>query len=100
MRDEVLAEWKDEQGTPILHIYCHFCGGFVLDTASMREAMSRREMSLVLEAIAYGDREMLDKTAKLGKAEIFVHFRKAKPYECKIEPWGQIYAYSMQTETR
>ena len=31
MRDEVLAEWKDTDEGPALHVYGHVSGGFVLD---------------------------------------------------------------------
>jgi hypothetical protein len=94
MRDEVLAEWRTEQDLFFLHVYCHVCGGFVFGTASLRESIFRRELSLVLEAIVYGDREIIDNTPRLQDAKVCVHFGKTKPSECKIEPWGHIGDYS------
>jgi hypothetical protein len=54
----------------------------------------RRELSLVLEAFVYGDREMFDKTPRLRDAEVFVHFGKTKPSDCKIESWRHAGDYS------
>ena len=31
MRDEVLAEWLEDEDGPALHVYCHVSGGLVLD---------------------------------------------------------------------
>ena len=94
MRDEVLAEWRMEQDLFFLHVCCHVCGGFVFGTASMRESIFRHELPLVLEAFAYGDREMVDKTPRLRDAKVFVHFGKTKPSECKIESWRHAGDYS------
>jgi len=87
MRDEVLAEWKIEQERFYPHVYCHVCGGFVFGSASFRDWIFRREMPLVLEAIRYGDRELLANNSRLNQAEIFVHFRRLKAEDCKIEQW-------------
>ncbi len=95
MRDEVLAEWKAEKGLLFLHVYCHVCGGFILGTASLRESIFRRELPLVLEAIRYGDRELIAKNLRLDRAEIIVHFKKPKSEDCKIEPWGYLSDYRL-----
>jgi hypothetical protein len=87
MRDEVLAEWKLENQFQ-LHVYCNVCGGFVFGTASLREWIFRREMSRVLEAIRYGDSELFTKDTRLDQAEIFVHFRRSKVADSKIEQMG------------
>ena len=88
MRDEVLAEWRIEQDCITLHIYCHVCGGIVFGTASLRESIFRRELPLVLEAIRYGDQELFVSDSKLDQVEVFVHFRKSKSENNKIESYG------------
>lgn len=95
MRDEVLAEWKTEDGAFFLHIYCHVCGGLIFGTASLRESIFRRELPLVLEAIRYGDRELFTKDARLDEAEIIIHFQKPKVLDCKVEAWGHIGDYKI-----
>lgn len=96
MRDEVLAEWKMSQNNFCLHVYCHVSGGFVFGTASLRESIFRREMSLVLEAIRQGDRELIDGNSRLDQAEVLVHFRKSKNDTCKIEEWGPLRKYKLR----
>ncbi len=95
MRDEVLAEWKTSQDDLYLHVYCHVSGGFVFGTASLRESIFRREMSLVLEAIRHGDRELIDGDSRLDQAEVLVHFRKSKTDNCESEEWGPLRKYKL-----
>ena len=95
MRDEVLAEWKLGENQFQLHVYCHVCGGFVFGTASLREWIFRREMARVLEAIRYGDSELFARDTRLDQAEIFVHFRKSKTADNKIEQMGYLSEYDL-----
>lgn len=55
-RDEVLAEWKTNQGLPFLHVYVYVDGQFEPRVSAVRNAVFRRELPLALEAIRYGDR--------------------------------------------
>jgi len=88
MRDEVLAEWKDNQDGASFHIYCHVSGGLVFGRASWRDAIFRSEMPLVLEAIRYGDRTLFIANPRLDHASIFLHFQASKPRYNKTEAWG------------
>lgn len=88
MRDEVLAEWKDDQDGLSVHVYCHVSGGFIFGRAGWREAIFRSEMPLVLEAIRYGDRRLFTANAKLDHVPIWVHFQASKTRYNKIEQWG------------
>jgi hypothetical protein len=89
MRDEILAEWKeDDGGSFFLHVYCHISGGFIFGRASWRESIFRSEMPLVLEAIRYGDSKMFAKYTKLDQAGIMIHFTSSKSSLPKIEKWG------------
>lgn len=53
MRDEVLAEWKHDDEAYSLWVYLHVSGGIVFGRSGWREAIFRRELPLVLEAIRY-----------------------------------------------
>jgi hypothetical protein len=55
MRDEVLAEWRQDSDGVALQVYCHVSGGLVFGSSEMRDAIFRRELPLVLEAFRYGD---------------------------------------------
>ncbi len=88
LRDEVLAEWVEEESGPVLHVHCHVSGGPVLGTAGMRDAIFRRELPLALEAICYGDREFLAAQPELPQAKIRVHFHAAGRRYDRVEDWG------------
>ena len=90
MWDEVLAEWKDNQDRPSLHVYCHVSGGLVFGRAGWRDAIFRSEMPLVLEAIRYGDRALFAANPRLDDAPVFVHFQASQPRYNKTEAWGTL----------
>jgi len=93
MRDEVLAEWKEEQDGLSIHVYCHISGGFVFGRAAWRESIFRSEMPLVLETIRYGDRKLFAQNAKLDHVPIFVHFRVSNTKVDRFEQWGAPHDY-------
>jgi hypothetical protein len=88
MRDEVLAEWREEEGGPSLHVYCHVSGGLVFGSASFRYAIFRRELPLVLESFRYGDRRLFEAYPELDEAPIRVHFRSNRRRYRRRERWG------------
>jgi hypothetical protein len=88
MRDEVLAEWRDDEERPALHVFCHVSGGLAFGTASWRYAIFRRELPLVLEAFRYGDRGLFEACPELDGAPILVHFRSSRPRYHRLERWG------------
>jgi hypothetical protein len=87
MRDEVLAEWRNDQRHLSVHVYCHVSGGFVFGRAGWRESIFRSEMPLVLEAIRYGDRELFAEDSRLDQVPIWVHFRKSRNKTDNVEQW-------------
>ena len=93
MRDEVLAELIQDESGPALHIYCQVERGF--GSRSFRESIFRRELSLVLEAIRYGDREIFEKEPQLDNSMIIIHFCAKKPEKDCIENWGPINKYTV-----
>ena len=56
MRDEVLAEWKKQDNHYVFPVHIDVDGQSTPDRIAMRNAIFRRELSLALEAIRYGDR--------------------------------------------
>jgi hypothetical protein len=94
MRDEVLAEWRDEEDGPALHVYCHVSGGLVLGPAGWRDAIFRRELPLVLEAFRFGDRHLFEVRPELDWAPIWVHFHAAQPRYNRVESWGTLAGYT------
>lgn len=87
MRDEVLAEWREEEG-PSLHVFCHVSGGLVFGSASFRYAIFRQELPLVLECFRYGDRRLFEAHPELDRAPIRVDFRSSRRRYRRRERWG------------
>ena len=50
MRDEVLAEWGEQNGRSVLHVHCHVSGGLCVGSARFRDAIFQHELPLVLDA--------------------------------------------------
>lgn len=88
MRDEVLAEWVQEGGVPVLNVHCHVSGGIVVGTPGMRYGIFRRELPLVFEAFRYGDRHLFEAHPDLDGAAIRVHFHARQAQYNKAEDWG------------
>ena len=95
MRDEVLSEWQSSEEGPTLHIYCHVGGGMVFGSVKMREAIFRREMPLVLEAIRYGDKQFFEKNPDFDNALIIVHYQRSGE-DYMIERFGAPSDYALR----
>lgn len=88
MRDEVLGEWRQEAEAPALYVHCHVSGGLVFGSARLRDAILRRELPLVLEALRYGDWALYAAHPALDQAPIWVCFHAAQPRYERLERWG------------
>ena len=88
MRDEVLAEWREGDDGPGLHVHCHVSGGLVFGTAGFRDAIFRQELPLVLEAFRHGDRALFAAHPELDGAPIRVHFHARQRRYRRVERWG------------
>lgn len=88
MRDEVLAEWRTNQGFPFLYVYVYVDGQFGPMVSAVRNAVFRRELPLALEAIRYGDRKFFAAHSDLDNAPIWIHFDSANPAYNRFEYWG------------
>ena len=90
MRDEVLAEWLQEDGVYSLHLYCHVSGGIVFGTAGMRYRIFQQHMPLVLQALYEGDGALYEKSPGLIDAQVVVHFSAWQKRFRKTEIRGRI----------
>jgi hypothetical protein len=88
MRDEVLAEWRQEPGGPELHLHCHVSGGIILGSARWRDDIFRHELPLVLEALRYGDQALYETHPELDQAPIRVHMHARQARLNRVESWG------------
>lgn len=88
MRDEVLAEWRTNNGIPFLYVYVYVDGQFGPVVSAVRNEIFRRELPLVLEAIRYGDRMFFMAHPELGNAPVWIHFDSANPVYNRFENRG------------
>jgi hypothetical protein len=94
MRDEVLAEWREDKDGPALHVTCHVSGGLVLGTAAFRDLIFRKELPLALEALRHGDRRFFETHPGMDHAPILVHFHSSRRRYRRLERWGTPADYS------
>lgn len=88
MRDEVLAEWRRNNGFLFLYVYVYVDGQFGPAVSAVRNAIFRRELPLALEAIRYGDRRFFVARPDLDNAPIWIHFDSTNPEYNRFECWG------------
>ena len=88
MRDEVLAEWRSNNGFPFLYVYVYVDGQFGPAVSAVRNAIFRRELPLALEAIRYGDRRFFAAHPDLDNAQIWIRFDSTNAEYNRFENWG------------
>jgi len=93
MRDEVLAQIADDGDRPVFKVYCHVSGGFIIGTAKWRYNIFQSELPLVLEAIRYGDRALIEHNPQLENAPVSIHFQSSNRRFNKVEDWGVMADY-------
>lgn len=93
LRDEVLAEWREDDGYPFLYVYIFINGKNNSSVAEMRNEIFRRELPLALQAIQYGDRSFLDTYPYLKNAPIWIYFDSDNPKFSSFENWGTMLDY-------
>ena len=94
MRDEVLAELVNNEGSFELRVHCHISGGLTVGSAGWRHNIFRSELPLVLEAIRYGDRALFGKNPELDHIPVYIHFHSNKRLYNVIEQWATLNAYA------
>jgi hypothetical protein len=94
MRDEVLAELVNNEGSFELRVHCHISGGLIVGSAGWRYNIFRSELPLVLEAIRYGDKALFEKNPELDHIPVYIHFHSQKRLYNVIEQWATLNAYA------
>jgi hypothetical protein len=95
MRDEVVAEWRQDEGGPGLHVSCHVSGGLLVGSASLRYSIFRRHLPQVLQAFRQGDEGLFRSRPDLDETPVFVHFISHRPDFRRVEPWGLLRDYRL-----
>lgn len=97
MRDEVLAEWYEEDdGQFALHLTCYVSGRWLnFGSAKWRYAIFKQHMPLVLQAMRHGDRALYEAHPALDEAPIYIHFNSHKAPYNKIEAGGKPVDYAL-----
>lgn len=88
MRDEVLAEWRTNNGFSFLYVYVYVDGQFGPGVSAVRNAVFIWELPLALEAIRYGDRAFFAAHSELDHAPIWIHIDSSYPEYNRLENWG------------
>lgn len=96
MRDEVLANWQQEDSGPCLLVHCHVSGGLVVGTAVWRLNIFRYHMRQVLEAFRFGDQAIVAANPMLDESSILVHFHARQKHLDQVEDWGIFRDYKLQ----
>jgi hypothetical protein len=94
MRDEVLAELANNEGSFELRVHCHISGGLIVGSAGWRDNIFRSELPLVLEAIRYGDKALFEKNPEFDHIPVYIHFHSNKRLYNVIEQWATLNAYA------
>jgi len=93
MRDEVLAEFSDDEEDLIFRACCHVSGGLVIGMARWRYNIFRSELPLALETIRYGDRALFEQNPDLDQTPIHIYFQSTDWRFNKVENWGVMADY-------
>ncbi len=92
MRDEVLAEWEENEKVT-LHVHCHVSGGIVFGPSKWRYSIFQFHLPMVLEAFRYGDQQLADASPQAAQAPVLVHFHAREKKYNRIESWGNFDDY-------
>ncbi|KFM29124.1 hypothetical protein F751_5480 [Auxenochlorella protothecoides] len=107
LRDEVLAEWLPHGGdlhavagpgtaqprqAMSLHVHCHVSGGTAWTWAppGLRSAIFRREMGVVLAALAWAERDLLSTCPAAAQAHVVVHLHSHQQAHDRTLAWGRL----------
>ena len=91
-----MRSWQNSKTTDKmcpLHIYCHVSGGLVFGPAGWRNEIFHHHMRMVLEALRYGERELISAHPELDEAKILVHFASNHDRYNKVQDWGDFQSY-------
>lgn len=94
LRDELLGAWKTADFDSYKLIFYAYVGDGDFLTSSIKYAAFKYHMSLALQAIFYGDRDLLEKNPQLINTPIYVKFDSDIPMFDNYEPYGYVRDYT------
>ena len=92
-RDEVILEWKDEDGNKILYGKVLIDGDGIFGSEKIRNRIFMTEMPLALQAIRYGETEFFRINEELDDSVVLIHFKSNDPYYDKVCNFGNMNMY-------
>lgn len=92
-RDEVFAEWNKKDAVDVLNVVLQVSVDSNITKTVIRDKIFREELSLVLEAIMYGDRQFLKENSNLYDAPVIIKFKSEILKYNKVEQWGIVSDY-------
>ena len=92
-RDEVILEWKNDDGNKILYGKVLIDGDGIFGSEKIRNRIFMAEMPLALQAIRYGDREFFKINEELDDAVVLIHFKSDNPHYDKVCNFGNMNMY-------
>ena len=92
LRDEILGAWKESDTSYILFFYA-YVGNLSYADALYRYNIFKSHIDSALQAIIYGDRELLNKYPKLLNTPIYIKFDSSIPVFNNYEFYGFVRDY-------
>lgn len=94
LRDEVIGEWKTNGNSMYFAVFVYIDNGeHDQNVAAKRYEIFKRELSLALKAIRYGDRSLFSTYPYMDHIPIIVHYMSAYPTFAGQENWGSFHRF-------
>lgn len=93
MHDEVLLEWRLENGAHYLYGEVLVDGADILGNPAIRNAIFIKEMPTALQAVRYGDHHLFEAHPELDNAPVRIRFKSTRPQYNKERNFGPIGRY-------
>ncbi|MCR8744678.1 staygreen family protein [Romboutsia lituseburensis] len=92
LRDELLGTLKNFDSSYVLFLYAYI-GNLDYFSSLMKYSAFKSHMNLALQAIIYGDRDLIKEHPKLANAPIYVKFNSPLPIFDNYEFYGYVKYY-------
>jgi len=93
LRDEVLGTWDIYDNSYRLFLYAYIGDDLNYYASKAKYNTFKRHMNMAIQAILYGDRELLKKYPDLTKAPIYLKFSSSIPAFNNFEFYGYVKDY-------
>lgn len=93
LRDELLGKWKVFDYNSYILIFYAYVGDSDFSSASMKYAAFKYHLNSALQAVFYGDRDLLNEYHHLLNTPIYIKFDSDIPIFNNYEPYGYVKNY-------